>query len=65
MPNQAKGECIKKVLGTELSDRICGFCGKPGDEEKPLKVWISPYNETRWFYHDSCLWEEMDREELG
>lgn len=49
---------------SRLEGQVCGFCGKPGDEEKPLKVWISQYNETRWFYHDSCLWDEMDGDEL-
>lgn len=49
---------------SRLEGQVCGFCGKPGDEEKPLKVWLSIYNETRWFYHDSCLWAEMERDEL-
>ena len=52
------------TIESELKGQVCGFCGKPGDEEKPLKVWVSQYNDTRWFYHDTCLWDEMWRDEL-
>lgn len=48
----------------ELEKQVCDFCGKPGDEEKPLKVWVSQDNDTQWFYHDPCLWDEMERDEL-
>lgn len=63
-PELNKGIEVRTMNMSRLEGQVCGFCGKPGDEEKPLKVWISTYNETRWFYHDSCLWDEMERDEL-
>ena len=50
---------IESLLGG-----VCSFCGKPGDDEHPLKMWVSTYNDTRWVCHDECLWWEMDRDGL-
>ncbi|GAJ01911.1 unnamed protein product [marine sediment metagenome] len=55
---------VRTMIMSRLEGQVCGFCGKPGDDERPLKVWFSPYNDTRWFYHDPCLWDEMERDEL-